>query len=114
MASKTTAELMVKLTADASGLTKTLGDAASSTRNIEQSFATLGSSLQGVGKRLTMGLTLPLAAAAAVGIGELMEAGKVAAQTNAVLKSTGNVANTSAKQLDMMSAALMRKTGQDD
>ena len=114
MASKTTAELMVKLTADASGLTKTLGDAASSTRNIEQSFATLGSSLQGVGKRLTMGLTLPLAAAAAVGIGELMEAGKVGAQTNAVLKSTGNVANTSAKQLDMMSAALMRKTGQDD
>ena len=114
MASKTTAELMVKLTADASGLTKTLGDAASSTRSIEQSFATLGSSLQGVGKRLTMGLTLPLAAAAAVGIGELMEAGKVAAQTNAVLKSTGNVANTSAKQLDMMSAALMRKTGQDD
>ena len=111
---KTTAELMVKLTADASGLTKTLGDASSSTRQIERSFATLGSSLQGVGKRLTMGLTLPLAALAAVGIKELMEAGKVAAQTNAVLKSTGNVANTSAKQLDEMSAALMRKTGQDD
>jgi len=111
---RTTAELIFKLTADASGLQRTLGDAASSTRKIERSFATLGSSLQGVGKRLTMGLTLPLAAAAAVGVKELMEQGRVAAQTAAVLKSTGEIANVSAGQIDKLSQSIMRKTGFDD
>lgn len=114
MASRTTAELLVRLSADASGLQKTLGDASASTRQIERSFSTLGKSLEGVGTRLSLGLTLPLAAAAAVGVSELMEQGKVAAQTAAVLKSTGGVANVSAKHLDTMSQSLMKKTGFDD
>lgn len=45
---------------------------------------------------------------------EAMEAQKVAAQTNAVIKSTGGIANVSAKDVDRLSESLMRKSGVDD
>lgn len=45
---------------------------------------------------------------------ELTQSQKSAAQTAAVIKSTGGVANVTAKQVDELSNSLLRKTGIDD
>lgn len=47
-------------------------------------------------------------------ISEGREAQKVMAQTNAVIKSTGGVANVSAKQVGSLANSISRKTGIDD
>ena len=49
-----------------------------------------------------------------VGTEEFMEQQKVAAQTGAVLKSTGGIANVTAGQMEKLSRALMEKSGVDD
>jgi hypothetical protein len=49
-----------------------------------------------------------------IGTDEFMEQQKVVAQTNAVLKSTGGVANVTAKEMGRLSEQLMRKSGVDD
>jgi len=49
-----------------------------------------------------------------IGTEEFMEQQKVVAQTNAVLKSTGGVANVTAKEMGRLSEQLMRKSGVDD
>ncbi len=45
---------------------------------------------------------------------EFKDQQRVAAQTNAVLKSTGGTANVTAKQVDRLADSLMRKSGIDD
>ena len=55
-----------------------------------------------------------LAAALKVGIDEFSDAQKVAAQTGAVLRSTGGVANVTAKQIESLSESLSRQSGIDD
>ena len=49
-----------------------------------------------------------------IGIGEFAQSAKVAAQTNAVLKSTGGIAGVTADQVDSLATALMKKSGIDD
>lgn len=49
-----------------------------------------------------------------IGTEEFMEQQKVAAQTGAVLKSTGGIANVTAGQMEKLSRALMEKSGVDD
>jgi hypothetical protein len=55
-----------------------------------------------------------LGVAAKIGFDEFTQGQKVAAQTNAVIKSTGKVANVSAKQVQNLAAVLMKKSGVDD
>ena len=55
-----------------------------------------------------------LAVAAKIGFDELQQGQRVAAQTNAVLKSTGGVANVSAKSIRTYAQAMLQKTGIDD
>jgi hypothetical protein len=55
-----------------------------------------------------------LAVAAKVGFSELMAGQAVAAQTEAVLKSTGGAANVTAAGLDRMALSMLKKTGVDD
>jgi hypothetical protein len=52
--------------------------------------------------------------AAKIGWDEYNQGAKVAAQTNAVIKSTGGVANVSAKHLEDLGESLMRISGVDD
>jgi hypothetical protein len=51
---------------------------------------------------------------AKVGWNELKEAQKVTAQTNAVLKSTGGLANVTAKHIDKLATAISNYSGMDD
>jgi hypothetical protein len=81
---------------------------------------------RGVGKRLGSGFGKAfvaggsLIAAAGIGkflkdsIGEARESQKVAAQTGAVIKSTGGVANVTAKSMDRLASSISRKSGIDD
>jgi hypothetical protein len=79
---------------------------------------------QAGGRLRTFGKVAAIAAGAAgigamvktlqVGTAEFMEQQKVAAQTGAVLKSTGGIANVTAKQMNSLSTALMKKSGVDD
>jgi hypothetical protein len=55
-----------------------------------------------------------LAGAADAAFGEMAEGQRVAAQTAAALKSTGQAANVTAGQIDALADSIMRKTGIDD
>lgn len=55
-----------------------------------------------------------LAVTAKIGWDEFSEGAKVAAQTNAVLKSTAGIANVTAKNVDDLGHSLMMKSGIDD
>lgn len=90
-------------------------------------FSQLSKALRGASKDVTgfhkgllaasIGAGAALAAlgvAAKVGFDEFVDAQKVTAQTNAVLKSTGGIANVTAKEVDTLSTSLMKKSGVDD
>ncbi len=98
-----------------------IGDAASYSRALKSASSattTFGSTLAKVGKVAALatgaagigGLFLTLRA----GTREWVETTKQAAQTAAVLKSTGGVANVTAKQVDELASSLLKKTGIDD
>lgn len=55
-----------------------------------------------------------LVATVKIGVDEFMQAEKVTAQTNAVLKSTGGIANVTKKQIEDLGTQIMRKSGMDD
>jgi phage-related protein len=61
-----------------------------------------------------IGVLTGIGLAAKAGFGEFVGAQKVTAQTNAVLKSTGNAANVSVAGIQNLSGALMSKSGVDD
>lgn len=73
-------------------------------------FAGLGS-LKGVG--VTAGV-LALGTAFRTGFDEMQQASKAAAQTAAVLKSTGGAAHVTAGQIDELAESLLKTSGVDD
>ncbi len=96
--------LTVPIVADTSGLVRGLGRAQGRLRTFGK-VAALAAGAAGIG---AMVQTLR------IGTAEFMEQQKVAAQTGAVLKSTGGIANVTAKQIGSLSTALMKKSGVDD
>lgn len=70
--------------------------------------------LTSIGKTMSLAVTLPLVGAGIAAFRELEEAGKVAAQTEAAIRSTGGAANVTARQIDQLGTSLMRKSGIDD
>ena len=107
-------EVRVVITGDASKLGAAFGVAAGHAEGWRTKMATIGASMSNIGRSMSMGLTLPI-----VGLGvlfgkELGEAGKVIAQTEAVIKSTGGVANVTAGHVSAMAEELMKLSGVDD
>lgn len=87
------------------------------TRPFEQAMGRSETRFQKVGRAAgAMGLAIAtgLGVVAKVGFDEFEEGQKVAAQTAAVLKSTGGVANVTAGQVDALATSIMRKSGIDD
>lgn len=79
----------------------------------------LGKALGGIGKVLTGGFIAGIAGSAAADLlggflSEAADAEKVAAQTAAVIKSTGGAANVTADQVGTLADALSMKAGVDD
>lgn len=76
-----------------------------------------GSAMRGLGKVAAVGVGGAFAGLAVIlktGFDELAEGQKVAAQTAAVLKSTGGAANVTAKQVSRLSESISAYSGVDD
>jgi phage-related protein len=103
--------LRVEIVGDASNYSRALGQASNASTGFGNSLARMGkiafltAGAAGVG-----GLALALKA----GISEWAQSAKVAAQTEAVLRSTGGAANVTAKQVDDLAQSLLNKSGIDD
>ena len=72
------------------------------------------SKLAGLGKAGALAGLAAITATLKIGIDEWKESTQVAAQTQAVLKSTGGAANVTAGHVDTLATALMKKSGVDD
>ena len=96
--------IIIPIDADVSGLTRKLNGATSTLGHFGKmaAFAAGAAALGG------------LVATVKIGVDEFMQAEKVTAQTNAVLKSTGGIANVTKKQIEDLGTSIMRKSGMDD
>jgi phage-related minor tail protein len=108
MASRT---LRVEIVGDASSLNRAFGDA---TKHSSKFGSALGSMAKvGFLAAGAAGVGAVFATLKA-GIGEWTESTKVAAQTEAVLKSTGATAGVTAKHVDALASSIMGYSGMDD
>ena len=96
--------VIVPIIADTSGFTRALGKS-------QGGLARFGKTAAFVAGAAALG---GLVATLRVGVSEFMDQQKVAAQTNAVLKSTGSIAKVTAQEMNQLSESLMRKSGVDD
>src|SRR5215468_8067356 len=87
-------------------------------KDAEKATSGTSSQIKGMGKTAFRAAGVAgigaLVATFKVGIDEFSEASKVGAQTEAVLKSTGEAAGVSAKHVSDLAGALMEKSGVDD
>lgn len=83
-------------------------------KRLQRQTRKFGDNMKGLGQSLTVGLTLPLAGFAAMGLKGLADAERVSAQTRAALESTGNAANASVDGIESMAMSLRRLSGVDD
>ena len=103
-------ELKVIITGDASSLQRAMGKASKTGSGLSRSLRNLGKvAAVGVGAAF-----VGLAATLKVGFDEMEDGQKVAAQTAAVLKSTGGEANVTAKGVDQLATSLSLMSGVDD
>lgn len=93
---------------DADRQLKALGATSTS---MGEKFQAAGKKMQSVGKMMTIGVTLPILAIGAAAAKSLIRIEQIGAQTDAVLKSTGNAANTTRAQIDAMAGKLEELTG---
>ena len=104
-------QVIVDFVANTAGLSSGMKQAGTSAGGF-------GSKLKGLGRAaVAAGGAAGLAALTGtlkVGIDELTQSSKVAAQTAAVIKSTGGAAGVTAKQVNDLAGSMMRKTGIDD
>jgi phage-related protein len=99
--------LNVTIVGDSSSLSKAFGQAGKDAQ-------TFGKQMSRSAKITGLALVGGLGVAAKIGFGELAEQQKVAAQTGAVLMSTGGAAKVSAKNIEGLAGALSAKSGVDD
>lgn len=103
--------LVVEIVGDARSLNRALGSAENTTSGFGKKIGSLGKTALGVAGAAGIGA---LIYSVKTGIGEFAQAQKVTAQTNAVIKSTGNVAHVSTEGIKDLAGSLMRKSGIDD
>jgi phage-related protein len=99
----TSKDLKIRYTADTSGVAKGVKDIERMNATLGSKLKSAGAAMTGVGKTATLGLTLPLVAFGKTAIDSFGEASRVAAQTDAVLKSTGGAAGVTAAEIDRLS-----------
>jgi hypothetical protein len=100
-------DIVIRFTGDAS-------DAISAANKTSDAYGGAAQKMSKVGLAMSAAVSLPLALAGKAAVSELENQAKVAAQTTAVLKSTGGAAGVSAKQVDELAKSLMAKSGADD
>ena len=107
-------KIEIEITGDTKSLSHALGKAAGDTDRFGSSMGKLGSVVKGLAFGAAAAGIGGLAATLAIGSKEWAEHAKVAAQTEAVLKSTGGAAGVTQKSVEGLAGALLAKTGIDD
>jgi Prophage tail length tape measure protein len=116
------AKLEVEIIGDSRSLEKAFARSSKSAKSFNKDITAVGSKTKSgfSGLTRTVGLltgglgVAGLAGAAHAAFSEMEDSQRVAAQTAAVLKSTGSAANVSAKQVDDLAQSLLKKSGIDD
>jgi len=85
--------------------------AESQAKRSSKTFSALGATVKGAGVLIG---AAGLAKGVSTAVSEFREAQKVGAQTNAVLKSTGDAAKVTAKHVENLAGSISKKTGIDD
>lgn len=104
-------QLLVKAQGDSKGASKAMRDLKKSSRNLQRA---IGVDFGRIARYSALALGAGLAASVKVGVDEMLEAQRVTAQTNAVIRSTGGAAGVSAKGLAKLAGALSDVSGVDD
>ncbi len=119
-------ELVVRIIGDASSLNRAMAKASSSTKKFDKDVShTFRGVVAGSGAFRSLGRSVAFASAGFLGgVGltalvrgafeEMSNVQKAAAQTNAVLKSTGGVAGVTAEHVDKLAKSLLNISGVDD
>jgi phage-related protein len=107
-------ELKIIYSGDASGALKAVDQIEKANAGLGDKMKAVGSKIAGVGKTMTLGLTLPLVGLGAAAIKEFGEASKGIAQTAQVIKSTGGAANVTERDIDNLTSRLGKLAVVDD
>jgi hypothetical protein len=107
-------DLRIRYIGDASGVQNTIRQLERAHAGLGSKLKAVGSQISGVGKSLTVGLTLPLVGFGAMAVSEFGEASRVAAQTDAVLRSTGGAAGVTADHVADLATKLGQLSAQDN
>jgi phage-related protein len=83
-------------------------------KSVASSTSGIADKLSGVGKAMSVGLTLPLVAIGTKAFGAFEESATVLAQTEAALKSTGGAAGVTAQQVGDLATTVSNYSGIDD
>src|SRR5215831_9341429 len=102
-------KIEVEIIGDTSGLEKSFKKAEVSTKGLFSTLAKGTLVVEGTQKAVELATE-----AVKVGWDEWKDATKISAQTNAVLKSTHNAANVTAKGVDNLATTIIKKSGIDD
>ncbi|WP_146066586.1 phage tail length tape measure family protein, partial [Candidatus Venteria ishoeyi] len=87
-----------------------LKDFSTKMQNSQRQIKKMGRSMKKMGGNLSVGLTAPMAAFAAVSLKNWNDQEKAIAQVNAGLKSTGNAVGYTSEQLQQMATDLQNNT----
>lgn len=104
-------QLLVKAQGDTKRANKSMRDLKRASRQLSQA---IGIDFRNIARVGAFALGAGLAASVKVGVDEMLEAQRVTAQTNAVIKSTGGAANVSADQLAKLAGKLSEVSAVDD
>lgn len=99
---------------DTTDLDKVKSKAQSAASTISSKFKEMGTSMRSAGKKMTLGLTLPIVALGTLAVKAFAETQAVTAQTVAVIKSTGGVANVTKKHVQSLANTIESYSGFSD
>lgn len=103
-------KIQVEIVGDSRQLERAFGRSSKAASGFGRTLATVGK----VGAAGFVASAVGVGLALRAGFSELAESQKVAAQTNAVLKSTGAVAGVTGKHVDKLATSISRMSGIDD
>lgn len=104
-------QLLVKAQGDTKRANKSMRDLKRASRQLSQA---IGIDFRNIARVGAFALGAGLAASVKVGVDEMLEAQRVTAQTNAVIKSTGGAANVTADQLAKLAGKISEVSAVDD
>src|SRR3990167_4013373 len=103
-------DIFVRVRTDMDGFNRGMNQVDSGLARAGRAFRTFGKVALGAAAVVAGGFLYAMKR----GFDELGESQKVMAQTEAVLKSTGGIANVTAKDVDTLASSLSRMSGVDD